>query len=33
MSGSLTWDTGRGASLSTLGYDSVTRVKSFHLRR
>jgi len=25
-------DTGRGASLSVLGYDSVTRVKSFHLR-
>ena len=25
-------DTGRGASLSTFGYDSVTRVKSFHLR-
>jgi acyl-CoA reductase-like NAD-dependent aldehyde dehydrogenase len=25
-------DTGRGASLSTLGYDSVTRPKSFHLR-
>jgi len=26
-------DTGRGASLSTLGYRSVTRPKSFHLRR
>ncbi len=25
-------DTGRGASLSTLGYESVTRPKSFHLR-
>ncbi|HEY8384092.1 MAG TPA: aldehyde dehydrogenase family protein [Microvirga sp.] len=26
-------DTGRGASLSTLGYDSVTRPKSYHLRQ
>lgn len=26
-------DTGRGASLSELGYQSVTRVKSFHLKR
>ena len=25
-------DTGRGTSLSTLGYESVTRPKSFHLR-
>lgn len=25
--------TGRGASLSTLGYDSVTRPKSYHLKR
>lgn len=26
-------DTGRGTSLSTLGYNSVTRAKSFHLKR
>ncbi len=26
-------DTGRGASLSTLGYSSVTRPKSFHLKK
>jgi acyl-CoA reductase-like NAD-dependent aldehyde dehydrogenase len=25
-------DTGRGASLSVLGYHSVTRPKSYHLR-
>jgi acyl-CoA reductase-like NAD-dependent aldehyde dehydrogenase len=25
-------DTGRGASLSTLGYESLTRPKSYHLR-
>jgi acyl-CoA reductase-like NAD-dependent aldehyde dehydrogenase len=26
-------DTGRGASLSTLGYESLTRPKSYHLRQ
>jgi acyl-CoA reductase-like NAD-dependent aldehyde dehydrogenase len=26
-------DTGRGAAMSTLGYLSVTRPKSYHLRR
>ena len=26
-------DTGRGASLSRLGYESLTRPKSFHLRQ
>jgi acyl-CoA reductase-like NAD-dependent aldehyde dehydrogenase len=26
-------DTGRGASLSALGYESVTRPKSYHLRQ
>ncbi|UGA40819.1 aldehyde dehydrogenase family protein [Chromobacterium haemolyticum] len=25
-------DTGRGVSLSTLGYQQLTRVKSFHLK-
>jgi acyl-CoA reductase-like NAD-dependent aldehyde dehydrogenase len=25
-------ETGRGASLSTLGYDALTRPKSFHLK-
>ena len=25
-------DTGRGAALSTIGYESLTRPKSFHLR-
>jgi acyl-CoA reductase-like NAD-dependent aldehyde dehydrogenase len=25
-------DTGRGASLSTLGYEALTRAKSYHLR-
>ena len=33
----LTWtgvkDTGRGASLSALGYMSVTRPKSYHLKK
>ena len=33
---SLVWtgvkDTGRGQALSLLGFDSVTRVKSFHLK-
>ena len=32
----LTWtgvkDTGRGATLSTLGYEALTRPKSYHLR-
>jgi len=32
----LTWtgvkNTGRGATLSTLGYEALTRPKSFHLR-
>ncbi len=26
-------DTGRGVSLSKLGYDSVTRPKSYHLKK
>ena len=26
-------DTGRGAALSTLGYDALTRPKSYHLRK
>jgi acyl-CoA reductase-like NAD-dependent aldehyde dehydrogenase len=32
----LTWtgvkDTGRGATLSTVGYEALTRPKSYHLR-